>query len=382
MATLPTTLDGFRVISGGLVAPRGFAGGGMVAGIKASGAKDLGAILSTVAPCTVAATFTQNRVRGASVEIDAQRVAKGHARAIVFNSGNANTFTGPDGHADALRMASAFAVKHGLPEEEVLVASTGVIGFRLPMAKVLSGIDALTLDSTTGIDIAEAMMTTDAGPKTVAVEVPLPAGTVRIGGAAKGAGMVHPNMGTMFAFLTTDATLDREMARRLFRTAVDASFNAISVDGDQSTSDSAMLLANGAAGAPGLADGSPAAATFARALIAVCQHLAREIVRGGEGVTKVFAMEVRGGPDAPSARRAARAVTTSLLVKTAVHGADPNWGRVVMALGNSGVAFDPATLDVWIGETQVVAQGRPTSYDARSVSQHLRGADCRIAADL
>ena len=364
------------------MAPRDFVGGGLAAGIKASGVPDLGAILSTRAPCVAAATFTTNRVRGAAVEIDRQRVANGRARGIVFNSGNANTYTGPEGHADALRMAALFAARHNLPEDEVLVASTGVIGFRLPMDKVAAGIEALELSSTDGIDIATAMMTTDVGPKSIAIEVPLRGGAVRLGGAAKGAGMIHPNMATMFAFLTTDAALDPDHARALLGRAVDDSFNLISIDGDQSTSDTALLLANGAAMEAPLVAGGDDAGTFARALDAVCGWLAREIVRGGEGVAKLITMEVRGAPDAQTARQAARAISTSLLLKTAVHGGDPNWGRVLMALGNSGVEFDPAELDVWIGDTQVVSDGRPADYDEPAVAAHLQNPECRIAVDL
>ena len=378
----PDSLGEFMVVPGGVVAPRDFVGGGIAAGIKPSGDLDLGGVLSTREPCTVAGTFTTNRVRAPSVVIDIDRVADGHARAVVFNSGNANTYNGPEGHADALRMADAFANRHGVPSDQVLCASTGVIGFRLPMPRVLAGIEALSLDSADGIDIARAMMTTDAGPKSIAIEVPLAAGTVRLGGAAKGAGMIHPNMATMHCFLTTDAALHAAHARELLRAAVDRSFNVISIDGDQSTSDTVLLFANGAAGGAPIEPGSDDAAMFWRALDAVTRWLAREMLRGGEGVTKLIDIQVRGAADQPQARAAARAISTSMLVKAAVHGGDPNWGRVVAALGNSGADFDPTALDLWIGDTQVVAGGTPTEYDEASVAAHFRGADCRIAVDL
>ena len=378
----PERLGEFTVVPGGVVAPRDFVGGGIAAGIKPSGDLDLGAILSTREPCTVAGTFTTNRVKGPSVVVNIGRVADGQARAIVFNSGNANTFTGPEGHADALRIGDAFAARHDLPRDDVLIASTGVIGFRLPMDKVLAGIEALALDSMDGVDVATAMLTTDAGPKSVAVEVPLAAGTVRLGGAAKGAGMIHPNMATMFGFLTTDAALDPGHARELLRPAVDGSFNLISIDGDQSTSDTVLLFANGAAGDAPIEPGSDDAAMFARALDAVTRWLAREMVRGGEGVTKVIDIEVRGAADQAQARAAARAISTSMLVKTAVHGGDPNWGRIIVALGNSGAEFDPSALDLWIGATQVVVGGSPADYEEASVAAHLQGPDCRIAVDL
>ncbi len=378
----PESLGEFTVVPGGVVAPRDFVGGGIPAGIKPSGDLDLGAILSTREPCTIAGTFTTNRVKGPSVVINIDRVADGHARAIVFNSGNANTYTGQEGHADALRMGHAFATRHDLPPDDVLIASTGVIGFRLPMHEVLAGIEALALDSTDGIDIARAMMTTDAAPKSIAVEVPLVAGAVRLGGAAKGAGMIHPNMATMFGFLTTDAMLHPAHARELLRSAVDRSFNVISIDGDQSTSDTVLLFANGAAGDAPIEPGSDDAAMFGRALDAVTRWLARELVRGAEGATKLIDIEVRGAADQAQARAAARAISTSMLVKAAVHGGDPNWGRIIVALGNSSAEFDPSALDLWIGATQVVAGGTPTDYDEASVAAHLQGPDCHIAVDL
>ncbi len=378
----PAELNGFRVVPGGVLAPRGFVGGGLAAGIKPSGALDLGAILSLRTPCQAAGTFTTNRVKGVSVLIDQERLRNGQARGVVFNSGNANTFTGDRGRADALAFIQRFAAKVGVPADEVLAASTGVIGFHLPMQKILAGVDALELTANAGRQVAAAMLTTDAGPKTVAVEVPLSTGTVRIGGAAKGAGMVHPNMATMFAFVCTDAELAPARMQQRWRAAVDASFNVISIDGDQSTSDTAVLFANGASGAGPIHAGTADDAAFARGLDAVCQWLAREIVRGGEGVTKVFAVTVRRAASAAAARQAARAITTSALVKTAVHGGDPNWGRVAMALGNSGVEFDPGVIDIQIGDTPVVRGGRRADYDEPAVAAHLRLPDVRVGVTL
>ena len=248
------------------------------------------------------------------------------------------------------------------------------------MDLVEAGIRGLQLTSTDGTDVAEAMMTTDAFPKSVSIEVPLSSGTVRIGGAGKGAGMIHPNMATMHCFITTDATVDAARADKLLHTAVDESFNMISVDGAMSTSDTVLIFANGASGAPSLA--GPDAETFGRALRAVCGHIAREMVRSGEGVTKVLAIEIGGGTDVADARRAARKISTSLLVKTAVHGGDPNWGRIVASLGESGAEFDPDALDIWIGDTCVVQDGRIQDYHERDVAAHLQQAQCRIAIDL
>jgi glutamate N-acetyltransferase/amino-acid N-acetyltransferase len=378
----PAELDGFRVVPGGTLAARGFVGGGVAAGIKATSDLDLGAILSTRTPCQSAATFTTNRVRGTSVTINQERLSRKPARGIVFNSGNANTYTGAGGRADALEFIDAFAGRFGVPADEVLVASTGVIGFRLPMPKVLAGVEALELTAEAGADVAAAMLTTDVAPKTLAIEVPVSSGTIRIGGAAKGAGMVHPNMATMFVFMTTDAEVEGATLHRQLSAAVADSFNLISIDGDQSTSDTALLLANGASETGLLQEGTADATAFTRGLHAVCRWLSREIVRGGEGVTKVFAVTVRGASDEATARQAARAITTSSLVKTAVHGGDPNWGRIVMALGNSGASFDPDVLDIWIGDTQVVRQGAPAVYDEATVAEHLQHPDVTIEVAL
>ena len=378
----PAELDGFRVIPGGTLAPRGFVGGGVTAGIKATGALDLGAILSTHTPCQSAATFTTNRVCGASVTINKERLARKPARGIVFNSGNSNVFTGARGRADGLAFIDAFAGRFGVPADEILVASTGVIGFHLPMPKILAGVESLDLTSDAGEAVARAMLTTDIGPKTLAIEVPVSGGTIRVAGAAKGAGMVHPNMATMFVFMTTDAELEGGTLQRLLSTTVADSFNLLSIDGDQSTSDTALLIANGASGSGLIREGTADFETFARALQAVCRWLSREIVRGGEGITKVFAVTVRGASDDATARTAARAVTTSSLVKTAIHGGDPNWGRIVMALGNSGAVFDPDLLDIWIGDTQVVKQGAPAVYEEALVAEHFRQADVTIEVAL
>jgi glutamate N-acetyltransferase/amino-acid N-acetyltransferase len=250
------------------------------------------------------------------------------------------------------------------------------------MPKVLAGVEALELTAEAGADVAAAMLTTDVAPKTLAIEVPVSSGTIRIGGAAKGAGMVHPNMATMFVFMTTDAEVEGATLQRLLSAAVADSFNLISIDGDQSTSDTALLLANGASETGLLQEGTADATAFTRGLHAVCRWLSREIVRGGEGVTKVFAVTVRGASDEATARQAARAITTSSLVKTAVHGGDPNWGRIVMALGNSGASFDPDVLDIWIGDTQVVRQGAPAVYDEATVAEHLQHPDVTIEVAL
>lgn len=380
MARTLSNLDGFPVVPGGVVAPRGFVAGSTASGIKPSGALDLGGIFSSVVPCTAAGTFTTNRVVAPNIDHNRARVAIGQARGIIFNSGNANTFTGPEGRADMFRMAQLFAEVKGVAADDILVASTGVIGFRLPMDRVEAGIRGLQLTSTDGMDVAEAMMTTDTFPKSISVEVRLSSGTVRIGGAGKGAGMIHPNMATMHCFISTDANLDAGLADELLHAAVDESFNMISVDGAMSTSDTVLLLANGASEVPLLAGDD--AQTFGRALRAVCGHIAREMVRSGEGVTKVLTIEVLGGANLVDARRAARKISTSLLVKTAVHGGDPNWGRIVASLGESGAEFDPDGIDIWIGETCVVRDGGVQDYCESQVAAHFHQLQCRIAIDL
>src|SRR3989441_2561230 len=287
--------------------------------------------------CAAAGVFTTNQVIAAPCVVTRRHLEQGRLRAIVVNSGNANACTGEQGERHAVMMARAAAQRIGCDPYEVAVASTGVIGVPLPVERIMKALKGMGLRPGEWIDVARAIMTTDTKPKSIGVELPLSSGTVHLRGVAKGAGMIHPNMATMLAFVMTDADVDVPALRQFVRHATERSFNAISVDGDTSTNDTLLVLANGASGVRvGTLDG-PA---FLDALAAVCLELARGIVADGEGVTKVFEVRVAGAASGGDARIAARTVTTSSLVKTAIHGSDPNWGRILAAAGRSGAKVD------------------------------------------
>lgn len=371
----------------GVTFPAGFMAGAAAAGVKhgASGPPrgthdrlDV-ALLIADRPCSAAAVFTSNQVIAAPLVVTRRHLERGQLRALVVNSGNANACTGAQGERDALAMTRAAAAKLGTAPDEVAVASTGVIGIPLPVDRIAKAIDAIQ-PSVEGWDaLSRAIMTTDTRPKVAEREVWLAGRPVRVGGVAKGAGMIHPNMATLLAFLTTDAVLSAPAADRALRQAVDASFNAISVDGDTSTNDMALLLASGASGVTLEGDGW---AEFAAALTEVCDELARAIVADGEGATKVFEVRVRGAASDEDARAAARTITTSNLVKAAVHGADPNWGRILAAAGRSGARVDARKASVRIGDVDVFVSGSPADWDAAAVRRIFERAEIEIVVDL
>jgi glutamate N-acetyltransferase/amino-acid N-acetyltransferase len=328
----------FSKISGAVTAPRGFRAAGVSAGIKKTGKPDLALIVSDT-PAAAAATFTTNQVKAAPVRLSMKQIGGGTIRAIIANSGNANACTGEIGAIHARAMASATARRLGCPEEQVLVCSTGRIGVPLPIVKVESGIKKIVpkLSRKGGHDAARAIMTSDTRPKEIAVALKLEGTTIHIGGIAKGAGMIHPNMATMLAFVTTDAAIPQAALSQMLSRAVDQSFNRISVDGDMSTNDTVILLANGAAGNKPLK--GVTARIFQDALNLVCLELAKMIVRDGERVTRFINLSVTGATTDRDAERAARAVANSLLVKCSWYGGDPNWGRLMDAIGYSGAAL-------------------------------------------
>lgn len=367
---------------GGVTAAAGFAADGVACGIKrAAGVRDLGVLVSEV-ECTAAALFTTNLIAAAPVRVSRRRVASGRAQAIVANSGNANACTGAGGEADAEAMAELAAQRLGLAPERVLVASTGIIGHRLPMDKIRRGLAELQPRRAGGGAFAEAIMTTDSTPKEFAVRVALGRHGVTIGGAAKGSGMIHPNLATMLAFITTDAAVPAALLQDALRASVDRSFNAITVDGDTSTNDSVFLLANGRSGAAPIAAGSPELAAFQEGLDEVCIHLAKAIARDGEGATKLIEVQVRGAVDDREARQVARTVAGSNLVKTAVYGGDPNWGRITCAAGYSGATVDFDRIDVAVGNVQLVRGGEILAFDRYAAAEALRGPDVLIVLDL
>ncbi len=364
----------------GVTFAAGFTAGAVGVGVKDESNKRLDvALLVADRLCAAAAVFTSNEVLAAPCVVTKRHVATGALRAVVVNSGNANACTGEQGERDALAMAEAAAKLIAARPEEIAVASTGVIGVPMPTDRIVRGIGRIE-PSVEGWDVmSRAIMTTDTRQKVAEREVWLRGRPVRVGGIAKGAGMIHPDMATLLAFITTDAVLDAPAARRALQVAADASFNAISVDGDTSTNDTVLLLASGASGVA-VVDGvwEP----FVDALTEVCGELARAVVADGEGATKVFEVRVRGAASPADARAAARTITVSPLVKTAIHGADPNWGRILMAAGRSGARVDQRRASVRIGDVDVFSRGKPCTWDDAAVRRIFERPSIVLEIDL
>jgi len=370
-----------RPVPGGLDAVRGIEAAGVHCGIK--GRKPDLAVLVSRPAAVAAGTFTTSRVQAAPVQVSREHLDRGgRIRGIVVNSGVANACTGRQGLADARRMAALLAGRLGVEPEEVLVASTGVIGQRLPMEKIESGIAAAVAQARAGGggDAARAICTTDTRSKEAAVEVVLRGGVVRVGGMAKGSGMIHPNMATMLAFVATDAAVGREWLATRWRQSVAASYNRITVDGDTSTNDMALVLANGASGvAP---SGPDEEALLGEALDQVNLALARMIAADGEGAGHLLVVRVTGAATPEEADRCARVIAASPLVKTAVAGQDPNWGRILAAAGRSGVALDPERLDLWIGGVPVAAGGAGCPEADKAAREAMKSFEVEIRLDL
>jgi len=359
----------------GVTSARGFRAAAVAAGIK-PGRLDL-AIIAADRACTAAGVLTTNRAQAAPVVVSREHLAGGVARAVVVNAGCANAATGERGIADARQMAARVGDALGCPASQVVVASTGVIGVHLPMDRVSAGIARAveTLHEEGGADAARAILTTDTRPKECAIEFALEGGRATVGGMAKGAGMIAPRMATMLAFFTTDAAVDRVLLERALTEAVDASFNRITVDGDTSTNDMAVFLASGASGlAPVRAVGKSFDA-FRAALAECAGRLAQMMVRDGEGVTRVAEIRVEGARTRGEADRVARTVAESLLVKTAIHGGDPNWGRILAAAGRSGVEVEIGRVDIFLGEVWVCEGGCAREYDEAEAREAMVGAD-------
>ena len=372
-----------RPIEGGVTAPSGFRASGLHCGIKASGKPDLSLIISDT-PASAAGMFTVNLAKAAPLYLCQDHLAatRGKAVAIVTNSGCANACTGPQGMTDAKEMAQITAKALGCREDHVLVASTGVIGVNLKMDKIRAGVPqavaALAADG--GAAAARAIMTTDPFPKEYAVEIDTGAsGSFRVGGMAKGSGMIEPRMATMLGYLTTDAAVEPEMLSRALNEATRYTFNAITVDGEPSTNDCVFALANGASG---VAIDEKLYPVLVEAFRAVAHELALGIVRGGEGATKLISITTTGAATDADAWMAARAIANSPLVKTAVHGGDPNWGRLVAAAGRSGAAFSLEGARVQIGPLVLFEDGRPFDELAPKAAEYLTGKDLEIVVDL
>jgi glutamate N-acetyltransferase/amino-acid N-acetyltransferase len=363
--------------SGGITSPKGFLAGAISAGIKYVNRPDLG-VLYSEAPCAAAAVFSTNKVKAAPVILSQQRLQGGRARAVVINSGCANACTGKRGMKDAAQMAELTAKQLEVAADDVLVASTGVIGTMLPMERIKAGLEDIRLTADGGHELARAIMTTDTVPKEVAVS----ADGFTIGGMAKGSGMIHPRLATMLCFLTTDANVDAGFLKAALKEAVDISLNMVSIDGDDSTNDMVLIMANGKAGGEPIVVGGKQAKAFQEALNKVCIYLAKAIARDGEGATKIIEVNVSGAASVDDARIAARTIVSSALVKAAVHGSDPNWGRVIAAAGRSGAELEEDKLYLEIGGICLVKDGAPVPYDKGKVVKHLDGDEVRIDLKL
>ena len=364
---------------GSATSPTGFSAAGIWCGVKPpeDGKLDLGILVSSLR-CTAAAVFTKNRLNSAPIDLDRSKLTDGHAQAVILTSGIANSSTGLRGVDDAQQMAVWAAEHIGLPENDVIVSSTGVIGQFLPMHKLQAGIGSLNPVADGGVLFARAMMTTDTVPKHASVTF----GKYSLGGCAKGSGMIHPDMATMLAYLTTDAPVDQSFLQDELRRAVELSFNMLSIDGDTSPSDTVLLLANGYAEGETIDGDTELAGDFRDALQTLCVHLAREMTKDAEGATRLITIQVTGAATNAEARKLVREISISYLVKTAVNGADPNWGRIVSVVGRSTVAIDENQVRVDICGTNVFADRQPTEFDEPALSKAMTADDVAIDVHL
>ncbi len=373
MTQSPTPQLPYAVLKDGSVTtPKGFQTGAINAGLKTHGEDRLDlTILYSTGPSIGAGVFTLNKIAAAPVRVSKDHLARARPRAVVVNSGCANAAVGPQGVIDAEDTTRIVAAKLGLKPEEVLVCSTGVIGVELPMGLLRNAIPKIQLASDKGHDFARAIITTDTGPHEACVQFQVQGKTVTIGGAAKGAGMIHPNMATLLAFVTTDAAVEPAFLQKALKEAADDTFNMLSIDGDTSTNDTLLLFANGQAGNAPIS-GGPDGALFQQALTAVCRELARMLASTGEGVTKLLEVRIEGAKSREDARKAARTIASSVLLKAAAYGNDPNWGRVLAALGRSGADIVEEKIAVYINEICVMDEGRPVPFFREAAEATMR----------
>jgi len=367
--------------------PRGFRFAATACGLKKTGALDL-ALLSSDVPASAAAVFTQNLVVAAPVVVSKShlRASKGRMRAVIINAGNANCATGTAGYAASVKTVEETARRLNCSPPEVLVCSTGVIGVPLPLEKILRALPGITRNrrpsARSFAELSLAICTTDTRPKTATASFKMAGKRIHLVGCAKGAGMIHPNMATTLAFIVTDAAIAPGLLQKTLRDVVSRTFNAISIDGDTSTNDTLLVLANGAAGAPAIKTGTTAHRAFRKALEEVCHSLALQIVADGEGAQRVIEIEVRGAKTEAGARRISQTIATSPLVKTAFAGGDPNWGRVLAAAGRAGVKFDPDRVDMHMAGFPVLRRGQPLAFNERAASNRLLEKDVHVLLDL
>ena len=367
--------------------PKGFRFAATACGLKKTGALDL-ALISSDVPASAAAVFTQNLVVAAPVTVSKKNLlaSKGRMRAVIVNAGNANCATGIEGQSVARRTNEEAARSMNLAPHELFVCSTGVIGVQLPVEKILRALPTLARNRRASArsftELSLAICTTDTRPKTAYSTFRMSGKRIHLLGCAKGAGMIHPNMATTLAFVATDAAIRPSLLQRTLREASSRTFNAISVDGDTSTNDTLVVLANGAAGAPQIANASTAHRRFSAALEEVCGSLARQIVADGEGAQRVIEIEVRGAKSETAARKIAETIATSPLVKTAFAGGDPNWGRIFAAAGRANVNFDPALVEITMAGVKVLRKGQPLPFNERAASNRLLAEHVPIVVDL
>jgi len=370
-------------IKGGITAPRGFKAAGISCGIKSSGKKDLALIVSNVI-AEAAAVFTSNKVKAAPVKISKERIESGKVRTIIVNSGNANCLRGAAGEKDTLAMIKKTAKSLNISPKHVLVASTGSIAKPMPMRKILPGIVKLSKKISTkgGHSAAQAILTTDTRTKEIALKIKLFGKDVVIGGMAKGAGMIAPNLATMLAFITTDANIKSGLLKKSLKQAVSKSFNMITVDKEQSTNDSVFVLANGLSGTKEIKDGTSEYKKFYEALEHVAIYLAKEIARDGEGSTRLIEVRVAAAKTESDAEKVAKAVVGSALFKAAVFGEDPNFGRIVSAAGGSGADINPDFINVYIGDNILVKKGVAVEFNEAQVKKYLKRKEIAVTVDL
>lgn len=371
-------------IEGGVTAAAGFKASGVVAGIKPKRTKKDCALILSDRPASVAGLFTTNVMKSPPVYWNIEMVTRGMGRGVFMNSGNANAATGEVGHRDVRTTAEAVGRMNNVPAEEIGICSTGVIGVNLPMDRILKGVEdaSAALSETGSLDAATAIMTTDKVAKERALEVQLSQGTIRIGGIAKGSGMLAPNMATMIAIITTDAAISAPVLQAFTKHAVEVSFNQISVDNDMSTSDTVLVFANGAAGLPEVDAEFQDAQAFTHALTVLCTELAKDLVKDGEGATKFVEIVVDGAENDDDAKRIARSIGLSSLCKTAFYGEDANWGRFACAAGYSGVDFDPNELRVRLNDVVLCERGLVTDYKEADAAAIMKNKEFQVGISV
>ncbi len=369
--------------NGSVTSPNGFTAGAAYAGIKtfAKDKWDVGILVSS-APCTTVGVYTRNKFVSPSVTLTKERVDAGKVRSVFVSSGIANTGVGEQGMIDAVESIAVAAAHVGIEPDEMAIGTTGVIGVELPMALIRAGIPNIEPTTEGGDAFARSTLTTDRVPKSVAIQLEIDGKTVTIGGCAKGSGMIHPDMATMLSYITTDAAVERDFIDAAVRDVVDDTYNMVTIDGDMSTNDTLMVFANGLAGNKPISAGTPDAATFSEALFAVCDYLSRELVRDAEGSSKIFSARVEGAVSKDDARKAARAIASSSLVKAAIHGNDPNWGRVIAAVGYSGAEVDVSKVRFDINDVVIMEAGSPISFHREAVIAIMNNPEVSLTVNL